>query len=226
MAHVFLIVEGQSEERFYKTHFANVYAPHGIYFDVTVMPSKRGITSRTHKGGNISYGECVNNIRRFLRQAGHCQLVALVYDYYGLHDSFAEGISLPTRQVITASLRADTIRHRLEAEINDPRFLFFLQMHEFEAYLFSSPATIAQHFADESLAPILTQVVTDFDNQPEAINNHPDTAPSKRLMAALHPRYYGKTTDGVAIAGAIGIDIIRVKCPGFDKFCQRIDQLT
>ena len=225
MAHVFLIVEGQSEERYYKTHFAAAYAAHGVYFDVTVMPSKRGVTSRTHKGGAISYDECLNNVRRFLRTAGHCQLVALVYDYYGLHPSFLQGLALPTGRIITAEEMAATIRQRLEGEINDPRFHFFLQMHEFEAYLFSDPAAVARHFADPALLPVLHQVLAGFNDQPEAINNDPATAPSKRLMAALQPRYYGKTTDGVAIAGAIGVAGIRARCPGFDAFCQRLEVL-
>lgn len=224
MAHVFLIVEGQSEELFYKTHVAAAYAPQGLYIEVTVMPSKRGSTSRSHKGGSISYGECVHNVRRYLRTTSHCQLVTLVYDYYGLHPSFTEGVALPAGERVTAAMRAAAIRQRLEAEINDPRFYFFLQMHEFEAYLFSSPEAVARHFADPALGQALAEILAVFDNQPEAINNHPDTAPSKRLMAALHPRYYGKTTDGVAIAGAIGIAGIRQRCPLFDAFCQRLDQ--
>ena len=226
MAHIFLIVEGQSEERYYKTHFAAAYAGQGHYFDVTVMPTKRGVTSRTHKGGNIGYAECVNNVRRFLRSARHCQLVALVYDYYGLHNSFGEGLALPSNQVASAPARALAIRQRLEADINDPHFHFFLQLHEFEAFLFCDPATVARHFNDPTLLPILTGVLAAFDNQPEAINNHPATAPSKRLTAALAPRYYGKTTDGVAIAGAIGVARIRAQCPSFEVFCQRLDELT
>lgn len=225
MAHVFLIVEGQSEELFYKTHFAAAYAGQGHYFQVTVMPSKRGATSRNHKGGSISYGECVHNVRRYLRTAGHCQLVALVYDYYGLHPSFTEGLVLTSGERIAADMRAAAMRQRLEVEIDDPRFCFFLQMHEFEAYLFSSPDAVARHFADPALGHALTNILVAFDNQPEAINHHPDTAPSKRLMAALHPRYYGKTTDGVAIAGVIGLAGIRMRCPSFNAFCQRLDQL-
>lgn len=226
MAHVFLIVEGQSEELYYKRHFAPVYEAQGLYFQVTMMPGKRGATSRTHKGGSVSYAACVANVRRFLRTAGHCELVALVYDYYGLHPSFAEGISLPVNQPLTAEKRATAIRQRLEAEINDPRFCFFLQLHEFEAYLFSSPEAVARHYADPALLPVLTEILAAFDNRPEAINNHPDTAPSKRLMTALRPRYYAKTTDGVAIVHAIGVPAVRACCPAFDAFCQRFDQLA
>ena len=190
-----------------------------------MMPAKRGFTSRTHKGGSITYAECVNNIRRFLRTAGHCQLVALVYDYYGLHTSFLEGLTLPDEQKITAEEKAAAICKRLEAEIGDPRFYFYLQQHEFEAFLFSSPEAVARHFDDSALAITLREVLAAFNNNPETINNHPDTAPSKRIMAALDPRYYGKTTDGVAIAGAFGVEAIRASCAAFDAFCRRVDTL-
>ncbi len=40
---------------------------------------------------------------------------------------------------------------------------------------------------------------------PEKINNSPQTAPSKRLERWAHGRY-GKTTSGIVIAKAIGID--------------------
>jgi Domain of unknown function (DUF4276) len=226
MAQVFLIVEGQSEERYYKTHFAAAYQPHGLYFDVTVMPSKRGATSRAFKGGSISYEECVNNVRRFLRTAAHCQLVALVYDYYGLHPSFLAGLVLPAGRHVAVAERVAAIRQRLEADINDPRFHCYLQLHEFEAFLYCAPEAVARHFADPALLQVLEATLAVFDNQPEAINDHPETAPSKRLAAALQPRFFGKTTDGVAIAGAIGVAGLRAQCPAFEVFCQRLDQLT
>lgn len=225
MAHVFLIVEGQSEEQFYKQHLAAAYASQGVYVEVAMMPGKRNVSSRTQKGGSVSYETCVANVRRYLRTAAHCQLVVLVYDYYGLHPTFADDIVLPAGQPITGARRAAAIRQRLEADINDPRFYCYLQMHEFEAYLFSRPDLVAQHFKMPALQPALEHILADFANQPEAINDHPDTAPSKRLMALLSPAYYGKTTDGVAIAAAIGVAGIRVRCPSFEAFCQRLDQL-
>lgn len=226
MAQVFLIVEGQSEELYYKKHFAVAYLPRGVYFDVTVMPSKRGATSRAYKGGRISYEECVNNVRRFLRTAGHCQLVALVYDYYGLPPSFLAKLALPMGRTATIVERVAAIRQRLEDDINDPRFHCYLQLHEFEAFLYCAPEAVARHFADPTLLPVLRATLAAFDNQPEAINDHPETAPSKRLAAALRPRSFGKTTDGVAIAGAIGVAGLRAQCPTFEVFCQRLDQLT
>ena len=51
---------------------------------------------------------------------------------------------------------------------------------------------------------------------PEQINNSPETAPSKRLEK--WNGQYGKTTDGIAIAAAIGIVRMREKCPLFDAW--------
>ena len=225
MAHVFLVVEGQAEERYFKTHFAPVYYPHGVFVDVTVMPNKRGIASRTHRGGRIGYDECVKNIRRYLRTAAHCELVALVYDYYGLDPSFTTNLTLAANRPVSAPERAAAIRQRLEADIDDPRFHFFVQLHEFEAYLFCRPDLFAAHHRSPALEQQMRRILADFNGQPEAINDGVATAPSKRIEQLLAPRYYAKTTDGVAVAGAIGVADIREQCPAFDAFCQRLDRL-
>lgn len=167
MAHVLLVVEGQSEETYFKDHFAPHYLPQGVYITVTVMPNKRGISSRTHKGGRIVYDECVNNVRRFLRTSAHSELVVVVYDYYALDTSFTTNLNLPTGRPITARERMGAIRQRLEAEINDPRFHFFVQLHEFEAYLFCRPDLVARHYADAALETQLRGILATFDHQPE-----------------------------------------------------------
>lgn len=90
MANVFFIVEGQTEEQFYKHILQDYYAledgSYRHYFDVVVMPSKKNTFSRTNKGGLISYDTTLANVRRFLGSTAHCDFIFLIYHYYGLHE--------------------------------------------------------------------------------------------------------------------------------------------
>lgn len=218
MAGIFLIVEGDAEERFYKDTFASAFSNH--YFIVVQMPNKRNLTSRTNKGGRVSYDSCVDNVRRFLRSSTHCSLVALVYDYYGLNATFSGHL---TASDVTLDQKVKAIEGRLEREINDPRFRFILQVHEFESYLFSAPSLLAAHFGKPGSLSVLNDMLQYFGNDPESINNSPETAPSKRL-SGLFPGF-GKVADGISIAGKIGVPTMRKACKRFDAFCRLIESL-
>jgi hypothetical protein len=58
---------------------------------------------------------------------------------------------------------------------------------------------------------------------PEDINDHPKTAPSKRIVAAM--RGYQKTFHGPLIACEIGLSAIRQNCPHFDAWLQKLERL-
>ena len=55
---------------------------------------------------------------------------------------------------------------------------------------------------------------------PEHINNSPQTAPSKRILALVP--HYKKTVDGPLIAEDIGLDAIRAQCPHFNNWIERL----
>lgn len=224
MARVFLIVEGQTEEQFYKNTFSRNYVrPDGTYrhyFDVVVMPTQKNVYVRSKKGGRISYRTCLNNCRRFLAQNSHCDLVVLILDYYGLDVSFKDHLDPEVHRTLSDKVAA--IQERLEKEIGSPRFKFRLQVHEFEAYLFSNPDKLAEHFAArEETFETLWSILRQFGGNPEAINDNKETAPSKRLEE-IFPGF-GKTTDGLVIAQKIGVDKIRAQCAYFHGFCKLIE---
>ncbi|MCB0599236.1 MAG: DUF4276 family protein [Lewinellaceae bacterium] len=224
MAHIFLIVEGATEEQFYKKtlqgYFINPDGSYRHYIEAVQMPSKKNIYSRENKGGRVSYQACVNNVRRFLNQASHADLFMLIFDYYGLDVTFKDHL---TPMQASMNDQVDAIQKRLETEINNPRFRFRLQVHEFEAFLFSKPEIIAEHFSKPSSLEAIRQVLSQFGNDPEMINDDPKTVPSKRLDRLFDK--FGKTSDGLIIAQKIGVAGIREKCRRFDQMCREIDRL-
>ena len=222
MANVFLIVEGPTEEQFYRKTLQDYFRSEDgsflHYLQVVQMPSKRNTTSRGKKGGRVTFAAAIDNVKRFLTQASHCQLVVLILDYYGLHSTFLDHLS-SDHNALDDRVRA--IQDRLENEINHPRFRFRLQIHEFEAYLFSDPQAIVSHFSQPEKLQDLERILSSFTNDPEQINNSPETAPSKRLEN--HFPKFGKITDGLVIATKIGIPKIREHCFRFNAMIQLIE---
>lgn len=106
-------------------------------------------------------------------------------------------------------------------EIGDCRFVPYIQLHEFEALLFSSNAGFRYYFSAEEADKTL-DIIQAFEN-PEAINSSPQGAPSKRLIA-IKPDY-DKVMEGNLIALEIGLEAILEKCPRFrtwtDKLIER-----
>ncbi len=227
MANVFFIVEGQTEEQFYKNILQDYYRQEDgyfqHYFSVVMMPQKKNAYNRIKKGGRISYDTCLKNVFRFLTQTSHCALVLLILDYYGLDESFNTHLSSEQR---TLEEKVKHIQGRLETDVSNPKFKFRLQVHEFEAFLFSDVEVIANHFSSHgNIIEELQAILDSFDENPEYINDSPRTAPSKRLDA-MYPGFERfKTTDGIIIAKNIGVTKIRERCSHFDAMCKLIDDL-
>ena len=100
------------------------------------------------------------------------------------------------------------------------RFIPYIQLHEFEGLLFSDVSVIQNNFTtDEIDMNALQAVVNRYDN-PEMINDHPNTAPSKRLESAISG--YDKVLYGNILAMDIGLEKIREKCPLFNEWITRM----
>lgn len=59
---------------------------------------------------------------------------------------------------------------------------------------------------------------------PEDINENPDPAPSKRLKQVFPS--FKKTLHGPTAAKRIGLDSIRARCPHFDSWIARLEELA
>jgi hypothetical protein len=71
---------------------------------------------------------------------------------------------------------------RLAAEINNQRFIPFLALHEFEAWVFCNAEVLAKHFDRADLAEKVADAIA-VAGEPELINHGKDTHPKARLQA-------------------------------------------
>lgn len=152
-------------------------------------------------GGGVSIDKTAKYINR-TRQG----IVTTLIDYYGFKKSTSKSPREILDEIGKKSLREHTIP--------------YLQMHEIEALWFSDIEKISQKMnADSKQKSELQKIVNEFNN-PEQINNSPETAPSKRLEQIFIG--YDKPRDGEIIAKEIGIYTILEKCPGFKDWVECI----
>lgn len=213
---VYVICEGQSEEAFVKhilsQHFENLQ----IYLTPIVIP-----TSPKHKGGGLNYDRIKFFITNKLKQDKDA-FVSTFFDYYALPDDFPKY----KEQKGDIYEKIGILEQGFYNDINDQRFFPHIQPYEFESLLFSDIDKISQADPEwsnnQSCLNELKKIIQEFNN-PEFINNSPQTSPSHRLKD-IFPKYR-KVIHGRIITQNITITHIRSKCKHFDEWCKKIASL-
>ena len=204
MKRLFIVVEGQTEESFVKELMTPYFVQNGIY-DVRPVLIQ---TSKGHKGGFVNYNHLKNDILRLLKSQGQDVVVTTFVDFFRCPE-------LPNQKNIDAlSSNIEKVRDMEKSifeDINDRRFIPYIQLHEFEALLFSAVNGFEVYF-EESVSKEIQEIIDSFNN-PEEINSGRETAPSKRLIRIIPG--YDKVIYGNIVALEIGLPGILSKCPRF-----------
>ncbi|MDE1489352.1 DUF4276 family protein [Xenorhabdus bovienii] len=98
-----------------------------------------------------------------------------------------------------------------------------MQLHEFEALIFSDPAKLDWEYLEHDTA-IASLVSMAEDQNPELINDGKETAPSKRIFNALSD--YDKVSAGVSVVEYIGLQKLREKCRHFNEWVTQLENLS
>ncbi len=219
-AEVVVLVEGPTEQRFVKQVLGPYLAERGVFLTPIIL-DKPG-----EKGGDVKFARAQNDIKRHLKQRSDTYVTLLV-DYYGIRGDwpgYAESKQQTThirKSAVMTRSTADEIQTLFSDQNPGRRFIPYVSMHEMEALYFSDPACLAekigvnQRYIDDILSAC---------GEPEKINDHSTTAPSKRL-AQLSDRFK-KTSTGIAIATAIGIPKMREACSLFNDWVSSLEQLV
>ncbi len=214
MSRVHLIVEGQTEEAFVKTLLAPYLGGFGVYVDARSVETGRKGAIR-FRGGMTNYAKVKKDIRTWMLEDLNAT-VSTMFDLYGLPNDFPgfeESKSLQARD------RVKFLQDKLHEDIGDGRLIPYIQLHEFEALLFSNPDVIDGLVPGSNLRA-LNQVLAEFQNDPELINNHPATAPSKRIIK-YYPRY-DKVAYGARVIEKIGIELVMDRCTHFRSWIESL----
>lgn len=173
-------------------------------------------------GGVPGWPRVQRDIERQLKRDRGCS-IALMVDYYGLPQT--GGRAWPGRAasagpgVVETALQ-ECIANRMGGGFNRNRFQPLVMMHEFEALLFSDCEAFGRAIERPDLIPRLQAIRDSFPN-PEAIDDSPKTAPSKRIKALY--RGYEKPLMGALAVLGIGLERIRAECPHFRGWLERLE---
>jgi len=225
MPRLYLFAEGQTEQTFADAVLKPHLAHFGVYVHNPVLIAharKKGIV---HRGGGRNYEPMKNDILRFLKQESAADVYfTTMIDLYALHAEFpgredAEKLRHDPHQ------RVQSLQSAWARDIADGRFIPFIQLHEFEAYLFVDPSQF-EFFYPDSLPQIAgLQKIADDVRTPELIDDGQHTAPSKRIMSQF-PDYKGaKPLVGPQVGELIGVAAIRAKCPHFNEWLTGLERL-
>lgn len=219
-AEVIVLVEGQTERRFIREILAPYFSPRFIFLKPIIL-RKPGAS-----GGDVKFARARKDMGIHLKQRRDTWLTLLI-DYYGIRSDwpgYEESKNLPRHDLKAKAMCEHTARKveaLFAAQDAARRFIPYVSMHEFEALLFSDPAMLAGALG---VARSEIENILEACGEPEAINDTPHFAPSKRL-ASLSTRFK-KTTTGIEIARSIGIPKMRSACPLFDAWLGSLESLV
>lgn len=181
MRTVYIIVEGQTEEEFIKSSLAEYLKVHGIINAVPVLLE----TSPGYFGGDVSFTRYSINARNLLVSDANAIVTSLI-DYYQLRTDFPGYTA--SLAIVNKNARLDYLEQQISSIITEDRFIPYIQLHEFEALLFSDITGFNYiHNITAAKKAQIEYIINNYPN-PELINDGTLTAPSVRLKGLI-PRY-------------------------------------
>lgn len=219
MKTIAIICEGLTESNFIKRYLAPYLEFNNIIVKASILKSRSG----RHVGGRVTVDRVAERMRVMYHDVDR---VSSFVDFYGFQDTNGR-----TKDQLETAIFDEIIK--MDPRI-DGRFVKpYIQMYEFEGLLFSNPEafrSIAEihllnkvpnknHKKESEIEKIIKSIsdISEEFSTPEDINNSIETAPSKRITR-IFENTYNKTEHGPYLAGQIGIDVIREKCPLFNKW--------
>jgi hypothetical protein len=216
MKRIHILCEGQTEYDFVD----KVLRPY--FMEQAIL-----LIAHNLKGG-FSYQKLKHTIIEWLNYDKSAYVTTMI-DLYGMNNRYpqyaemtqSERPALEKVVTIEAAIREDVL-NRLH--LHNYNFIPYVQLHEFEALLFSEPKTLEAWIALSHRIPndCFSTIRNAFDT-PEDINDSPHTAPSKRILNIAAS--YDKVAEGVTIASDIGVQKMRAVCPHFNAWLTQLENV-
>lgn len=216
MSRVRILVEGQTEETFVNDVLGSHLIQKGVYPHALLFRKK---------GGSFGYQRARKEILNSIKE-DRTLICTTMVDFYGMPRDWPGRIESQScrnyqdkAQRIEQALSED-IAAQMGGNWNSASFIPYVQMHEFEALLFSDTSILAA--SNPRISTQLENVLQSF-SCPEEINDDYNTCPSRRIKQ--HIENYVKTVDGIIAAKKIGLEKMRQKCPHFDEWITKLENL-
>ncbi|MEH1922408.1 DUF4276 family protein [Nostoc sp.] len=226
MMRLYLFAEGQTEQTFADTLIKPHLAQHEVFMHSPRLIAHARKKGKVHRGGGRNYAPMKNDILRSLKEDSNSDVFfTTMIDLYAIHPDFpglAESESLRQNPI----RRVEFLEQRFAEDISDRRFIPYIQLHEYEAYLFADPTCFEYLDARRTKEIEALKVIANQYETPELINDGQDTAPSKRIIAQFPDYGRAKSAFGSQLAERIGLEVIRSRCPHFNTWLSRLESLN
>ena len=218
MSRVCVLVEGDTEASFVDSVLSPELAPKTIFLHPVLFRKQ---------GGSFRYEKCQKVILSALKQDKSAHITTMV-DFYGMpkdwpgrNESQSCRYYQDKAQRVEQALSEDIVA-QMGGSWNPAQFIPYVQMHEFEALLFSDTSILAESVRKSRVSAQLQRILESF-SCPEEINDNYDTCPSRRIEQ--HVDNYVKTLDGIVAARNIGLAKMRQECPHFDEWIKKLENI-
>lgn len=217
-----IIVEGQTEEEFAKDVLRPYLETFGIHVDASTVITKIDKRSgKTFRGGLTKY----QKLRNFIvwstkREARNDVRFTTMVDLYALPGDFP-GLD-SARKMSDPYARIEALETAFARDIDDWRFIPYIQLHEFETLVLTGIPHLAKLYdLDESQLEALAREVQ--KKGPELVNDGVKTSPSKRLKQYIPA--YNKLFAGVWVTQKVTIPGLMAACPHFGQWVTKLQTL-
>lgn len=220
MVKVHILAEGQTEYTFVRDVLSPHFEDMNIFLNSKILTTKITKNGYQFKGGVSKYEKIKKDILRLLGDKS-VDIVSTLIDYYGFPADIPGGIP----EGKDCYEKVSKLEDNFSKNINNERFLPFLELHEFEALLFSDSDKIINTFP--RLQQISVKAIKDIEQRysnPEEINDGVTTHPSARLQHIIPE--YNKKLYGSIISKKIGLSTIRNRCRHFDEWLKHLENIS
>lgn len=226
MVRLYLFAEGQTEQTFADILIKPHLAHHDVFMNRPRLIAHARKKGQVHRGGGRNYAPMKDDILRSLKEDSNSDaFFTTMIDLYAIHPDFP-GLAESEKLRQDPLQRVEFLEQRFAEDIGDRRFIPYIQLHEYEAYLFSDPTCFEYLYAGRTKEIEALQAIASQYETPESINDRPQTAPSKRIIAHFPDYGKAKSVFGPQLAEQIGLQVIRSKCSHFDKWLARLESLN
>jgi len=218
---LYITVEGPAEKAFADQALTPHFANYNIEVKPRVVLTNRKLGKR---GGILDFTKIQGDLIRLMSQDRHPEArFTTMIDFYALPPEFPGWGEARRRNGPVERVRV--LEQALQAQFGDARFLPYIQLHEFEALLYCDLSQLQRRLTGSEHGIVALQRETGH-LQPEEINEGAHTAPSKRIINHLPVYERSKVRVGAPAAAAIGLSALRSKCPHFNDWLTRLEQLV
>jgi len=216
MSNIKFLVEGPTEILFVNEVLKPHFYERGIYIKPFLFQKAGGVPKYS-----ISQKQILNTVK----SDPSCCCTTMV-DFYGMPTDWPGReqanhcqICAEKADIVESGILKDIAGH-LGNSFNPNRLMPHVQMHEFEALLFSDISVLAAR--NSAISAQLEHVLQAFSCA-EEINDNYNTCPSRRIKQ--HIENYVKTVDGIIAARKIGLKKMRRECPHFNEWITKLEDI-